>query len=64
MKIGDRVKILHSPYVNPSLQPGKTGRVVAVEDDLYNIVMDDSHPDSFGDLDWPFDAQELEVINV
>lgn len=63
MKVGDRVKIVASPYVNTSLQPGRTGRIVAIEYNLYAVVMDDLHPDSLGDLNWPFDAYELEVIS-
>lgn len=62
MKIGDSVKIKHSPYENPKLQPGKIGRIVWIEDDLVNVVMVDMTPDTFGDLDWPFDAHELEVV--
>lgn len=66
MKVGDRVKIVSTPYENKSLQPGKTGRIVKLTDegcdDMFDVVMDDFHPDSLGDLDWPFETHELEVI--
>jgi hypothetical protein len=62
MRVGDKVKILHSPYVNPSLQAGKTGRIVFMQGGGADIVMDDMHPDTYGDLDWAFDESELEVI--
>lgn len=65
MKVGDRVKILSSPYVNPALQAGRTGRVVFIhESGAADVVMDDGFPDTYGDLDWCFDFPELEVINV
>lgn len=63
MKIGDTVRVLHSPYVNPALQAGKTGRVVFIhESGAADIVMSDGFPDTYGDLDWCFDSHELEVI--
>lgn len=62
MKVGDRVKIVSSPYVHESLQPGKTGRIIDRDYGLLRVVMDDQHPDGSGDLDWPFDAYELEVV--
>lgn len=63
MNIGDRVKIVHSPYMAESLQVGKTGRVVSLDFDLVNIITDDGHADGAGDLDWPFDPNEVEVID-
>lgn len=63
MKVGDRVKIVHSPYMAESLQAGRTGRIVGLDFGLVNIVTDDGHADGAGDLDWPFDPQELEVVN-
>jgi hypothetical protein len=62
MNIGDRVKIVESAYVAEALQPGKTGRIVGLDFGLVNVVMDTKHPDTSGDLDWPFDPFELEVI--
>jgi hypothetical protein len=64
MKIGDRVKIVSSPYVAEELQPGKTGRIVALDYSLVQVVMCDEHADSDGDYNWPFDEQELEVVSV
>lgn len=64
-KVGDKVQIVSSPYVHTSLQPGRTGRIVGKTmgaEGIFDVVLDDSHPDSTGDLDWPFDAHELEVI--
>jgi hypothetical protein len=62
MNVGDRVKIRKSPYMAPSLQPGRTGRVVSLDFGNINIVTDDGHEDGAGELDWPFDLSELEVI--
>lgn len=62
MNIGDRVKIVHTPYVANSLQVGKTGRVVRMMFGLVDVVMDDGFPDGDGAVDWPFDPEELEVV--
>ena len=63
MKVGDKVKIVSSIYGADSLQPGKTGRIVnIVADYSADVIMDDDHPDSSGALDWPFEFDELEVI--
>ncbi len=62
MKVGDSVKIVASPYVHESLQPGKTGYIERVFFDLYYVIMDEQHTDGAGSLDWPFDKHELEVI--
>lgn len=64
MKIGDKVRIVHSPYMADELQPGKTGRIVRIIGDIYDVVTCDCHTNEGGDLNWPFEYYELEVINV
>lgn len=63
MKVGDHVKILHTPYINPALQPGKTGRVSASEPDgSIEVVMDDGLPNGWENIEWCFDQSELELV--
>lgn len=61
MKIGDRVRIVNSPYSNPKLQPGCYGTIVEIESGYYDIVTDDRFEDEEGDYLWPFVEKELEV---
>lgn len=65
MNIGDSVKIVATPYVHDSLQPGKIGRIVEVmSGNTFNVVMADEHQDGEGDLSWPFYKDEIEVIDA
>ena len=63
MKVGNRIKIVYSPYMAESLQPGKTGRIVSMDFGMISIITADGHADGAGDLDWPFEARELVVID-
>lgn len=62
MKVGDKVRIVKSPYVAESLQPGKTARIVKVTFDGFEVVTCDEYADKDGDLSWPFYPYELEAI--
>lgn len=64
MNIGDKVKIVKTPYAAPELGVGHTGRIVDVCSQdyarMYDVEMDSGRV--LGFLDWPFYEDELEMI--
>jgi len=65
MKLGDKVVIVSTPFRSEHLQPGQTGVVVAISEDieevrLFGIKMDN---DWLGFLGyWNFYENELELV--
>lgn len=63
MKIGDRVRIVHSKYTSVALQPGNEGCIEGeFNANLWSVRMDTSVPGPFGGPDWAFWTYELEVV--
>lgn len=63
MKVGDRVKIVCSPYEGEALSVGKEGTIMRSSyDNLLDVVLDSQHVGSEGDPFWPFLESALEVI--
>lgn len=58
-KVGDRVKIIDSIYINPKLQEGNTGTVREVEDVFVGLDIDNFGPPINGHY-WKFANEELE----
>jgi hypothetical protein len=59
MNVGDKVRMIGSPYRGAGIKDGCTGVIAQIDHNMYEVQPDEHHPE--GEL-WPFDESELEVI--